>query len=230
MPSNGNFDNSNRNDIYFAAKSANDTAGILLNRAESFFNLLRSNNYLYKLQRMWRAYHGEYNTNFGEGHSTEFTGEQGELVMLPVNHFRNLAQHIYVMITTNRPIMEARAINTDYKSLAQTYLANGILDYYMREKRLEDCLKKACELSIVLGAGFIKMEWNATAGDAYDVDPDTGETIYEGEIEFSNMTPLDVIIDGTKESWDNDWVMCRTFKNRFDLMAKYPEMAEKIRG
>lgn len=226
----GNYDNSNRDDVYFAAKPAEDTAGILLNRAESFFNLLRSNQYLYKLQRMWRAYHGSYGTDLSESHIMEFTGEQGELTSIPVNHFRNLAQHIYVMITANRPVMETRAVNTDYKSLAQTYLANGILDYYMREKHLEDALKKACEMSIVLGSGFIKLEWNATAGDAYDVDPETKETIYEGEIEFANLSPFDVVVDGTKESWNNDWILVRSYKNRYDLMAKYPEMKDKIKG
>ena len=146
-----------------------------------------------------------------------------------VNHFRNLAQHIYVMITSNRPVMEARAINTDYKSIAQTYLANGILDYYMREKHLEDALKTAVEMAIVLGAGFIKMEWNATSGDVYDVD-ENGIEIKEGEIEFTNLSPFDVVFDGSRESHNLDWYMIRTFRNRFDLMAKYPEIADVIRG
>ena len=166
----------------------------------------------------------------GYGHQIGFTGEQGELVTLPVNHFRNIAQHMLVMVTTNRPVMEARAINTDYKSMAQTYLANGILDYYMREKKLESAIQRAVEYAIVLGSGFVKMDWNATSGEAYDIDPDTGEFNYEGELEFSNLTPLDVIIDGTKETWDNEWIMVRTFKNRWDLAAKYPEMADKIKA
>lgn len=215
---------------YFAAKSAKDVSSNLLEKAASFFNLLRANAYLEKLQRMWRAYHGAYDNDLGFGHRINFTGEQGEFTQLSVNHFRNIAQHIYVMITSNRPTMEARAINTDYKSLAQTHVANGVLDYYMREKRLEDCLKYATEMAIVLGSGFVKLEWNATSGEAYDVDPDTGEFNYEGEIEFSNLSPFDVVVDGTKETWDNDWIMCRTFKNRYDLMAKYPELADKIRA
>ena len=217
-------------EVYFAAKPAEDVASNLLDKSASFFNLLRANAYLEKLQRMWRAYHGAYDNDLGFGHRINFTGEQGEFTQLAVNHFRNIAQHIYVMITSNRPIMEARAINTDYKSLAQTHVANGVLDYYMREKRLEDYLKYATEMAIVLGSGFIKLEWNATSGDAYDVDPDTGEFNYEGEIEFSNLSPFDVVVDGTKETWDNDWIMCRTFKNRYDLMAKYPELADKIRS
>lgn len=216
---------------YFAARESEATASALLSKAESFFNNLNSNSYTDKLERMWRFYHGAYQeSTSGSTHAITFAGEQGELVQLPVNHFRNLAQHIYVMITSNRPVMEARAANTDYKSEAQTYLANGILDYYMREKHLEDALKRACEMSIVMGSGFVKMEWNATAGEVHDVDPETDELVREGEIEFSTLSPFDVIVDGTKDSWDNDWIMCRTFKNRFDLIAKYPELEDALQG
>lgn len=218
------------NDVYFAAKPASECASVLERKGESFYNTMRSNAFLDKLNNMWRAYHGAYQDDVGFGHQITFTGEQGELTSLCVNHFRNLAQHMFVMITSNRPIMESRAVNGDYKSLAQTYLANGILDYYMREKKLEDCIKKATEMAIVMGAGFIKLEWNATAGESYDHDEETGEFIYEGEVEFSNLSPLDVVVDGSKESWNNDWIMVRTFKNKYDLIAKYPELADKIRG
>lgn len=217
-------------DLYFAQREATKVASVCLDRSATFFNVLKNNSYLDKIQNSWKFYNGLYNSDTGFGHQITFTGEQGELVSFPVNHFRNIAQHMYVMITTNRPIMEARAVNSDYKSVAQTQLANGILDYYMREKRLETVLKKATEMAIVLGAGFVKMEWNATAGEVYDFDDESGQFNYEGEIEFSNLSPFDVVVDGTKESWDNDWVVTRSFKNRFDLIAKYPEYADKIRG
>ncbi len=217
-------------DVYFAAREPEKVASAALEKAQSFFNLLRANSYLEKLQRMWRAYHGAYENDLGFGHRVNFSGEQGELVQLPVNHFRNLARHILVMITSNRPIMDARAINTDYKSLAQANLANGILDYYMREKGLEDVLNRAVEYAIVLGSGFIKLSWNSMGGNLYDADPETGELTYEGELEFTNLSPFDVVVDGTKECWENDWILCRTFQNRFNLMAKYPELADKIKG
>jgi len=215
-------------DIYFAAKDGPECARILLDKASTFYDKLSTNSYLDTMAKMWQAYHGIYGEDGGNQHEIKFGGEQGELVKLHVNHFRNLAQHMLVMITSNRPIMQARAINTDYKSLAQTYLANGILDYYMREKHLEDALRKAVEMSIVLGAAFVKMEWNATAGELYDADPETGEMQYEGEIEFSNLSPFDVVFDGTKETWNQDWVLCRSSQNRYDLVAKYPEYKDKI--
>jgi len=219
-----------KEDTYFASREAKDCASSLMAKSQSFFNMLRANAYLEKLQRMWRFYYGAFDNSMGFDHRITFSGEQGELVRLAVNHFRNLAQHILVMVTNNRPIMEARAINSDHKSMAQTYLANGILDYYMREKRLEDYLKDATEMAIVLGAGFIKMEWNATAGEAFDTDPDTNEIIYEGEMEFSVLSPFDVVVDGTRETWNNDWLLTRSFQNRYNLIAKYPELADKIKG
>lgn len=220
----------NKQDQYFALKPADELTGIMLGRCADFYTRMTSNNYLEKIQKMWRFYHGSFVDGQGLGHEVTFMGDQGELVHLPINHFRNIARHILVMITSNRPSLEARAVNTDYKSMAQAYLATGILEYYMREKGMEDAIKKAVELSIVMGAGFVKLSWNATAGEAYDFDEETGEFNYEGDLEFTNLNPLDVVVDGTKEDWNNDWINVRTFKNKYDLMAKYPEHAETLKN
>lgn len=221
----------NNSDVYFAADKPEICAANLLQKGKTFYNNLTSNFYIDKLRRAWSFYHGAGTIDLADANQVTFTGEQGELVSLNVNHFRNLAQHILVMITANRPILEARAINNDYRSKVQTYLANGILDYYMREKNLEKFAKDACELAVVTGAGFLKMEWNSTAGEAYDIDPETGEFNKTGEIEFSTLTILDVVFDGTKDDWNkHDWIMCRTPKNRHDLLAKYPEYKDKIKS
>jgi hypothetical protein len=214
---------------YFAAKPAEDCAAIVLSKADSWSNNLQANGYLDKLRMAWSAYHGAYYSDASSGHQITFSGTQGELVNLPVNHLRNLAQHILVMTTASRPTMEARATNTDYKSLTQTVLANGLLDYYMREKRLEGYLKCAVESAIVLGAGYIKMAWNETSGQMYDYNEETSTPIYEGDVEFTNLSPFDVIVDNTKESaQENDWIVCRTWKNKYDVAAKYPEFKEAI--
>lgn len=155
--------------------------------------------------------------------------EQGELVNMPVNQFRNIATHMLVMTTSNRPTMECRATNTDAKSLKQTLLANNILDYYMREKKLETFLKQAVEYAIVYGAGHIVMNWNSTKGELVDYIEETKTKIYEGDVEFEALSPFDVIMDGTKESLNHDWVMIRRWKNKYDLAAKYPEFADKIK-
>lgn len=214
---------------YFAAREAEEAAGVILSRAENWFRMMDTNGYLDKLTKAWSAYHGAYYSDASSGHKITFGGEQGELVNLPVNHFRNICRNILTMVTASRPSLEARATNTDYKSLVQTKLANGLLDYYMREKRLEDYLHKAIEFAIVLGSGYIKMEWNATSGEIYDYNEDTNTPIYEGDVVFKNLDPFNVVLDSTKENEnDHDWVLTRTFKNRFDLAAKFPELNDDI--
>lgn len=234
MPENSN--------TYFAADTAEEAVNTLNRKASDWFDAILENNYLEKVRLSWDAYHGAY---YGNGHQISWGGEQGELVNLAVNHYRNIARHILNMITANRPAFQARATNSDSKSEIQTELANGLLEYYMREKRLERFLMKAVEYAVVLGTGYIKMEWSATSGQIYDyypaqdtIDPKTGETvpgkpqpIYEGDVIFRNLTPFDVVFDSTKESSEeNDWVLVRTFKNKFDLAAKYPEQAEEIKN
>lgn len=216
---------------YFAAKPAEQTADTLLSRANAWYNQLYSNGYLTKVKDMWMAYHGCYYTGPGSSHKISFGGEQGELVNLAVNHIRNLAQHMLVMITAQRPTMTARATNSDYKSVVQVKLAEGLLDYYMREKRLEKYLRTATEYAIVFGSGYIKMSWNATSGEIYEISEETGVPVYEGDVEFRNLSPFDVVFDMSKETaYEQDWVMTRTFKNKFDIAAKFPELAEKIKG
>ncbi len=219
---------SSSGNIYFAAKDAKDTASTLLAKANQWYQSMDNNGYLMKLRVIWAAYHGAYFTDNGESHRIHFAGEQGELVEMAVNHIRNLAQHMLNMITSTRPAMQARSINTDYKSIVQTKLANGLLDYYMRDHRLESFLKTAVEYAIVFGSGYVKMEWNATRGEVYDFNEDLGIDIREGDLEFSNLSAFDVVFDTNREDHNHDWVVARTFKNRFDLAAKYPELKDEI--
>lgn len=218
----------NDNNVYFAAKNSKDTASILMTKTNDWFRSLETNGYLDKLRTMWAAYHGAYYADNSDSHTISFSGEQGELVQMGVNHIRNLAQHMLNMITSTRPSMQARSINTDYKSLVQTKLANGLLDYYMRDHRLETFLKTAVEYAIVFGSGYVKIEWNSTRGDLYDVDDETGSEMREGDIEFCNLSPFDVMFDTNREDKDHDWVITRSFKNRHDLRAKYPEYEDEI--
>jgi hypothetical protein len=216
---------------YFAQKPADEAVAVLRRRADDWFQTLTNNNYLDKVKRCWLAYYGAYFDDIGGGHSITFGGEQGELTHLPINHFRNIAEHILVMVTANRPSFSARSTNSDYKSLVQTRLANGLLDYYMREKKLEKYFRNATEQAIAMGSGFIKMEWNSMAGEVYDYNEETNTEIREGDVKFTNLSVFDVVFDSTKEdAKELDWVITRSWKNKFDVAAKYPELAKEIKG
>lgn len=238
----------NKNDVYFGADDADKLIAYMEDKSRIWFESLINTNYLDKIKRSWMSYHGVY---YEDSHAVSFGGEVGELVNLPVNHFRNIADHILTMVTATRPSFQARSVNTDTKSQIQTNLANGLLEYYLREKRLERELKKACQYAIVMGSGYIKMEWNSTGGEIYDfVEPEyevdefgnqvldkegdpiikrEGFPIYQGDVEFRVLSPFDVVFDSTKEDNSHDWQLCRSFKNKYDLAEKYPEYSEEIK-
>jgi len=241
---------------YFAAREPEEAVAAINNKIELWSNTITSNGYLNKLKDMYAAYHGAYFDSVTESHQISFGGDDGELVNLAVNHMRNFGSHMLTMMTSSRPSMECKATNTDSKSIVQTQLGNGLLDYYMREKKLEQHFKDACELAIVLGSGWIKLSWNSTLGDIAnqqdldDIDylnqqirrqaEETGQRVaddyetpateYDGDVEVDVLSPLDVILDLSKESNNHDWIITRSFKNRYDLIAKYPDLTSAIEG
>lgn len=218
------------NNQYFAKKEAQDAASVLLKKAEYWSKGIITTNYLNRCKRSWYAYNGSYFDQNSDTHQVLFAGEQGELVQIAINHYRNIGTHLLNITTANRPAMEANATNSDYKSLSQTILANGLLDYYMTEKRLEEYLRTAVEYAIVLGEGYVRLEWDEAGGQEFGFNEETQTIVYEGDIRFTNHSPFDVIRDNSREDQDNDWLTIRTFKNRYDLMAKHPELADKIAG
>lgn len=216
---------SNSSDKYFANLPPDERVSVLNRKVDDWSQTLLTNGYYDKLHTMWSAYHGVF---YNEAHQINFGGEQGELTELAINHMRNIAQHIINMITATRPSMQARSVNTDYKSLVQTKLANGLLDYYLRDHRLENYLKIAVEYAVVMGTGYILKEWNATTGEVYDFNEELNIDIREGDLEFSNKSPLDVYFDTHREDQNHDWFIARSFKNRHDLVAKFPEKTDEI--
>lgn len=222
---------------YFAARKGDELIAALNDKVESWNMTLESTGYLNKLRDMYAAYHGAYFNSVGDAHQISFGGDDGELVEMAVNDLRNLGSHMITMMTSSRPAMQTKAVNTDYKSIVQTRLADGLLDYYMREKRIEEYFKDACEYAVVFGSGFIKLNWNQMLGlvtnkEEIEAAETLGEEIpaeeKEGDLEVDIMSPLDLIQDLTKEGRDKDWIICRSFKNRYDLIAKYPDLEEEI--
>ena len=181
------------NEKYFAAREAEDTIAVLQDKCETHFRNVESTGYLGLLIDSWYAYHGNfYNSN---SHEITFGGEQGELTQVAVNHYRNIARNILNTITAHRPTMQARAINTDQKTIRQTILANDLLDYYMRDQKVEVNIREAVEQAIVMASGHIMVEWNSNKGEVFEFNEELGVEIREGDLEFTNVSTFDLVFD-----------------------------------
>ena len=229
---------------YFAAKTPEKLVETLESKTENWYSNLESNGWMDKLRTAYAMYYGAENSSIGNAHQIQWGGDDGEIAEIKINHYRSIAKSMLNMVTSVRPAMECQAVNTDAKSQVQTKLGNGLLDYYMRaaDKKLEQRLKEACELAITMGSGFVKMSWNANAGKRINIEEiqkakryrELGQDIevpqpeYEGDVEFSNHSPLDIITDITKEDIQLDWLIVRDTTNKYDLIRTFPHLAKEI--
>lgn len=209
---------------YWATVPANEIADEMLDKVEKYYKHLSLTGRL----DLYRRSYGYYFRPRITGARLNQGGQQGELTTLSVNHYRNLLVHLETMTTQQRAAFESRATNSDMKSQAQVILANGLLDYYMREKKLERYIKQAVKDCLIYGEGFVRCEWDATSGETYG-KTETGAAIYEGDMRYSNYTPLDAVRDFTKNSPSHqDWVILRDFENKYVLAAKFPHLRDDI--
>lgn len=209
---------------YFGNLPSEAIGSEILEKVQEYYEYVRACGRLSLWRRSYEAYYRQHY----QGGETYRAGEQGEIHKVSVNQYRNLVQHVMTLVTQQRIAFDCRSTNTDYESISQTILGNALLDYYNREKRMERYLKKALEFALLYDQGYVFCGWNASEGETFGTN-EFGIAIKEGDVEFAVYSPMDVVKDVTKRSSkDNDWYITRTSINRFDLVAKYPELEERI--
>lgn len=216
--------NQSQNRPYWATVPQNEIADEILDRVDKYYEYLSLSGRMDFYRRSW-GYYYRARVNGGQINPA---GEQGELTTLAVNHFRNLLVHLETMTTQQKAQFEPKATNADTKSQAQVILAAALLDYYMREKKLNRNIKQAVKDCLIFAEGFVRAEWDPTSGDTYGQTP-TGAPVYQGDMKYTNYTPLDVIRDFTKTAPNqDDWAVLRSFENKYTLAAKFPNLADDI--
>lgn len=220
-----------RKDKYFATLEGDEYIDSLHMKISSYYEDMQAIALSDLIKRSYRAYYGgslhEGLSPIFEGSKLTRQGQQGEITALKVNHFRNLIKHTKQLTTSQKPAFSCRANNSDYKSQAQTILGNGLVDYYMREHKLRGYLSQAVENALVMGEGWLHCPWNPSSGSVYQRDGE--KEVKEGDIEFSVHSPFDIIREIHLSHNDkNQWCIVRNFKNKWDLVAKYPQFEEEI--
>lgn len=206
--------------VYWAAAGPDKIASNILAKVEEQKQYVEMSGMLSELRKSFQTFYG----------STYIEDIDQSLKAMHVNHYASYIRNIHTMVTSSRPAWEPIAVNTDLESQGDTQLAAGLLDYYMREMGLEVKLTDTVLRALFLREGWISLDWNATGGEVYGTNPESGQPIYEGDAEIGTYTLLDVTRD-TRQKYMNqktDWKILRKYKNKWDLAAKYPEYSEKI--
>lgn len=222
------------NKTYFASLPMEEIGDALSSKVDEYYAYLESSALVDLWRRSFYSYYGLHEETSAAGAGIFAVGKihsrglEGEVSSLKVNHLRNIGTHIHVLTTQQKSAMKCRAINSDSEALSQAYLGDGLVDYYQRDKGVESIERDCAEIAIVFGEAFMRLDWDASAGREYGMDPMTGKAKAEGDLVCKTYTPFNVIRDVTESSPDMRWYICHDTQNRHDLAMKHSHAAEQI--
>lgn len=213
--------------VYWASLPADQIGGKLVDKVTDYDLYART----FGLLWLWRRSFYAYYKNYFRGGRILRAGEVGQYKTIAINHYRSIIQGLLTLITSQEPAFDPQANNSDYKSQAQCMAAKNILDYEANHRHLNKKLKQAAEKALLYGEGFIFLDYDMSRGDIISIDPETGKPLYDGEVSVDVLSPTDVMRDYSTNSSSNvDWYILRQYKNKWDLIASYPEAQKTIRG
>lgn len=160
--------------------------------------------------------------------SLTFEGVQGELVRMFTPQARVMIRQLVTIITKAPLAAQCVAQTSGDDIMADVKLGNALCNQIIDKEILDVKGDQLVEAALVLGQSFTKTTWRTDRGRPYAVS-DTGSLVYEGEVSVEVASVFDVFYDVTIQQWDLvDWVVVRTQKNRFNLMAQHPEIADDL--
>ncbi len=189
---------------------------------------------LTRLQRLaYRHYYGALPVGFiGEMPSSAMAtraGDQGQNVEVRVNWWRAHVNAKHQIIVAPKLAWGAQAVNTDAKSMADASRGGSILEYLWKNGAYERQAIQA-ELGGLLAAEeFCFTYWNPTSGKAQRFDKEAGQVFYEGDIECIRVPSWNVQRQQNAKSFEaSPWLSPAVPRNRWDLIAQYPDMRAEI--
>lgn len=227
-------------DSYYWNKPTTECVNDLWDRIEEYYNEMRRTGRL----SLYRNSFSNFYAGWIYRASMYKSGEMGELTRSFWNHERNILLHIKSKVTQDKISYKAQVTNSDAKSAQMRELADGLMgsitssDEYCLDRKLD----QSVEDTGVFGESSVIALWNKFTGPVFmpgqeatpaaEGTPATGAIpdVHEGDIEYFNSTPLDLIINTClQERAQVQWKIWRRWMNKYDLAAMYPDEAQKVK-
>jgi hypothetical protein len=212
--------NESISDIYWAKKPSDDCVKEILDKVDTYYLYLRSCGRLALWRMSWLYYYRARST----GGSLNKAGINNQFTTMAVNNYKNLLSHVEAITTQQRVAFEPKATNSDHSSQSQVILARTLLDYYMREKKLDDNFSTAVKTCLIFGEAYVTVAWDFDIGNEHGLKEDGKTPAKNGDVKYTNFDPFNVIKDYTNTSSNSDqYYILRTFENKHDIIATQPE-------
>ena len=219
-------------DTYWAAAGGLELAKAIEDKARRYYTDIIQTTMYRRWVKGFKVYHGL--AGMGDPfdvYAAQPAGEQGELTSVKINHAGSIARRAVSLIVQTVPEWDPVPTNTDSSSIEQASFAKRVLNYYMDVKGVGQRLIETAHGAIQFGECLLSVEWDPLAGAPLSQpDPNLPTRTKTGDLVFHVFTPLDVVIDRFRYDDEHDWRITKRSVNRWDLCARYPQLAEAIRG
>lgn len=206
---------------YWASLPSEEIYNHLKDRVDSYDKYLQDSGIMSQLKQSYNSFYGDT--------QIQDVGSQGQLKAIKVNHYASLIRNLISLVTNQKVAWQAMAANTDVESQSAAILATGLLDYFMKQERLDRMFKNAALQACFLKEAWVSTTWAVNKGEIIAVDPDTQTPVNEGSLDFKMYLLPDVIRDFNRRDVQHDWLIVRQSRNRFELIAQFPEFEDQIR-
>lgn len=156
-------------------------------------------------------------------------GTQAQFVRGVLNKLRPPVKRMLAMIAAQAPTMQPVAANSDASAREQAISAKGILEHVHREHDTEELDLEVLEVAMCMGEGGRLILWDGTKGEPQAIDPEiNAAAATSGDFLNDLLTPFDIAKDTTWRSRRHlPWVITRTWENRWEWAARFPEDSSK---
>jgi hypothetical protein len=205
---------------YWPTREGTELLEELLTRIETFDKHLDDSGVLNELRDSYKHFYG--NTIIQK------TGTQGELSKIKINHYASLIRSLTSLVTNNKPAWQPIASNSDVASQSSAILASGLLDFYMKDRRLDRLFRNATIMCCFLREAWVSATWDTQRGEIIHPGDEQSLPLHEGDLSYSLYQLNNIIRDISRNDGQNDWLIVRDYKNKYELIAQFPEYEEQL--
>lgn len=218
-------------DRYWAGDEAKICASHLLSHNLFDWGDLYQNTFKMSWVRNFLAYYSPIMQPGRWDTSLSFQGEQGELIRMFTPEARLAISRLKAVITKQRLAFEAIAQTQGTDVVQEINFGNALADQIVQNERLDLVGPTALEGALVCGNWFIKTIWSTERGDAIGYRNSDGKILRAGGPEITAHSVFDVFYDPDYTApGERPWMLVRNMRNRWDLVAEHPELADKIKS
>lgn len=211
-----------------------DVVDSLKKKRDDYYGHLESTGRLDVWREAARRYYGYNSTGVPyRAAAVEFGGQYGEVSLVQANEVRALVDDFLVLVTGTRLSVSTAARNTSGRSIRTSELGTALHSYYSERKGLESTQIRTAFYATLFGLGYGINRWNPTKGAVVMAEPVempdgtiAMQAAVEGDLELLSRHPLDVVRDPVFDG--AGWYLVRSYANRFDLAALYPDARDRL--